>query len=105
MVPTVIKQYVVERDGEGCVAGHGYLEAEYVARMHVNGGRPIEYVMEHYGLTRAEVHGVLAWFYENQEVLDAEQERGWAESKARDADDLIVEIKARTKATEQQPSE
>lgn len=98
MTSTVIKQYIVERDGEARVADRGHLKAEYVARMHVDGGRSIEYVMEHYGLTRAQVHAVLAYFYENQEVLDAEYDRAWDESQAIKSADFEEELKARREA-------
>jgi len=63
--------------------------------MHVDGGRSIEYVMEHYGLNRAQVHAALTYYYENQAVLDAEYERAWAESRAIKSDDFMAAIKAR----------
>lgn len=55
------------------VAGHGYLKAEMVARMHTDEGCAIAHVMEHYQLSAAEVHACLTYYYDNQEVLDAEE--------------------------------
>lgn len=95
----VIKTYIVEREGEARLADHPHLKAELVARMHVNGGRPMADVMEHYGLTRAEVHAALAYYYENREALDDDYERSWSESRAIKAEDLRKEIEARRRRT------
>jgi hypothetical protein len=45
MASTIIRDYILERDGEAWLADHKHLKAELVARMHVNGGRPIDYVI------------------------------------------------------------
>ena len=92
---TIIKDYIVFKDGEARIVGKEHLKAELVARMHVNGKAPIEYVMEHYGLTRAEVHAALTYYYENQEALDEAYEKSWAESKAIKSSDLRARIEAR----------
>ncbi len=92
---TVIKDYVVFKDGEARIAGKEHLKAELVARMHVNGGRDVDYVMEHYGLTRAQVHAALAYYYENQPALDEAYEQAWAESRAIKAAELRAQIAAR----------
>ena len=91
----VIKDYIVFNDGEARIAGQEHLKAELVARMHVNGERDIDYVMEHYGLTRAQVHAALAYYYENQTVLDEDYARSWAESRAIKSADLQAQIEAR----------
>ena len=92
---TVIKYYVIFKDGEARIAGKVHLKAELVARMHVSGDAPIEYVMELYGLTRAQVHAALAYYYENQQTLDEAYEKSWAESKATKSADLRARIEAR----------
>lgn len=97
MTSTIICDYIVERDGEAWLAEHEHLKAELVARMHVNGERSITYVMEHYGLSRAQVHAALAYYYENQEILDAEYKRSWDESEAVKSSDFMSEIEARRK--------
>ncbi|MCI0551434.1 MAG: DUF433 domain-containing protein [Anaerolineae bacterium] len=51
-----------------------YLKAEMVARMYVGTGYTIEDVMEQYNLTAAEVHAAIAYYYDNQEALDAAHE-------------------------------
>ena len=50
-----------------------------VARMYTDGDYSIEGVMEHYGLTAGEVHSAIAYYYDNQDVLDAEHNRIVAE--------------------------
>ncbi len=94
---TTIKNYLVFRDGEAVIAGHANLKAEYVARRHVDGGDSIDEVMEHYGLTRPEVYAALAYYYENQVVLDARNDTFWAEAQAsgHTASQLRAEIEVR----------
>jgi uncharacterized protein (DUF433 family) len=95
VLKTIIKDYIVFKDNEARIVGKEHLKAELVARMHVNGERDIEYVMEHYGLTRAEVHAALTYYYENQQALDEAYEKSWAESKAVKSSDLRARIEAR----------
>jgi len=57
------------KDGYARIVGRT-LKAERVARMHVDAEAPIDEVMAHCGLTRAEVYAALAYYYENQALLD-----------------------------------
>lgn len=77
----VIKSYIVFKDGEARIAAKEHLKAEIIARMHVDGKASVEAVMEHYGLSRAQVYGALAYYYENQTLLDEAYEKSWTESK------------------------
>lgn len=95
MASTIIRQYIVERENEARLADQPHLKAELVARMHVDGSRSIDYVMDHYGLTRAQVHAALAYYYENQATLDAVYEQSWNESRGTRSDDLMAAIRAR----------
>lgn len=58
-------------DGQARIEGKEYLKAEMVARMYVDGDYTVEEVMTHYGLTAAEVHAALTYYYDNQAALDA----------------------------------
>ena len=71
------------KDGEARIVGKEHLKAELVARMHVSGGATIDYVMAHYGLTQAQVHVALTYYYENREALDEAYEKSWADFRAR----------------------
>ncbi|MDZ4671488.1 MAG: hypothetical protein SH821_11520 [Phototrophicales bacterium] len=62
--------HIIVRDTVAYIMGHDYLKAEMVARIVVDGDHPIASVMEHYELTYAEVHSALAYYYDNQAVLD-----------------------------------
>jgi uncharacterized protein (DUF433 family) len=75
------------------VAGHGYLKAEMVARMHVDDQYSLEEVMTHYHLTPSEVHACLVYYYDNQEMLDEEQAQAIAEISA-NAINGMVHLKA-----------
>lgn len=77
----VIKSYIVFKDGEARIATKEHLRAEIIARMHVDGKTSVEEVMEHFGLSRPQVYGALAYYYENQTLLDEAYEKSWEESK------------------------
>ncbi len=92
----MIKSYLEFHDGAVRFAGTN-LKAEYVARMHVEGGDTIDDVMAHYDLTRAEVHAALTYFHENRDALDAENERLLQEGLKR-GDILHADFMARIEA-------
>lgn len=69
-------------DGVAYLKGHRHLKAEMVARMHTDEACSIQDVVEHYHLTAAEVHACLAYYYDNQAILDAEEKSVRAEIKA-----------------------
>jgi len=73
------------------------LKAEMVARMFVDGDYSIDDVMEQYGLTASEVHSAIAYYYDNQETLDAEYEHAIVELRehAITLDKLRAEIQLR----------
>lgn len=58
------------RDGVGFIAGRN-TKAEMVARMYIGTDHTIEDVIEQYNLSAAEVHSAIAYYYDNQESLDA----------------------------------
>jgi uncharacterized protein (DUF433 family) len=66
-----ITNHIVMKNGEAYIESKDHLKAEMVARMYVDGDYSIEAVMEHYGLTAAEVHAAIAYYYDNREALDA----------------------------------
>ncbi len=92
---TIIQNYIVFKNDEARIAGKGHLKAELVARLYVNGEHDVEYIMEQYGLTRAQVYAALTYYFENQQVLDAEYEKSWSESKAIKSADFRAEIESR----------
>lgn len=63
--------HIVLKNGQAYIDSKQYLKAEMVARMYADGNQTIEAVMEHYGLTAAEVHSAIAYYYDNQPALDA----------------------------------
>lgn len=83
------------KDGTARVVGKEHLKAEVVARMHTGGNASIEEVMEHYDLTRAQVHAVLAYYYENQVKLDVAYEETWNDPRLIKSADLCEKIRNR----------
>ena len=74
-----IISHIVMKDGQARIEGKEHLKAEMVARMVVDGDYSIEDVAAHYGLTPAEVHAAIAYYYDNRAELDAAHERVIAE--------------------------
>jgi uncharacterized protein (DUF433 family) len=71
--------HIVMKEGQARIEGKEHLKAEMIARMYVNGDHSIEDVMAHYGLTAAEVHAAIVYYYDNQAELDDRHERELAE--------------------------
>ena len=66
-----VVNHIVMIDGQARIAGKQHLKAEMVARMYVDGDVSIDEVMAHYGLSAAEIHAALAYYYDNRAELDA----------------------------------
>ena len=67
--------HIIIVDDQARIRRKPHLKAEMVARMYVGTDYKIEDVMEHYDLTAGEVHSAIAYYYDNQEALDAEYDR------------------------------
>ncbi len=89
------EQYITFNNKVAQIANREHLKAETVARMYVGGGASIEDVMQHYDLTRAQVHAVLAYYYENQETLDAAYNEAINDPRIISSDDLRKKIESR----------
>jgi uncharacterized protein (DUF433 family) len=85
-------------DGQARIRGRT-LKAKMVARMHLWENQPIKKVMEHYGLSAAEVYAALAFYYDNQAELDAEYEANIA--LLREVGTSSAEFKARIEKRQQ----
>jgi len=72
-------------------------KAKIIASMIVNAKSSIEWVMEEFDLTRAEVHAALAYYYDNQEVIEQEfrEAEAYAHEHGISADELIEQLEAR----------
>ena len=88
------------RDEQAYIRGTNK-KAKMVAQMYVGTEYSIEEVMEQYNLSAAEVHAAIAYYYDNQEVLDARHQQAvqWAEENALTLDQFKTKIAARN-ATE-----
>lgn len=71
--------HIVIKDGQARIEGKDHLKAEIVARMYVDGDYSVEEIMGQYGLTAAEVHAAITYYYDNQPELDAAYEQTLAE--------------------------
>jgi uncharacterized protein (DUF433 family) len=66
----------------GRIEGREHLKAEMVARMAVDGDATIQQTMDHYGLSEAEVHAALTYYYDNRPELDQAHDAILAEIRA-----------------------
>jgi uncharacterized protein (DUF433 family) len=94
-----ITNHIIMREGQARIEGKEHLKAEMVARMYVDGHATIEAVMEHYGLTAAEVHAAIAYYYDNRETLDTAYEQTLTEihENAMTLEKLKMRIETRNK--------
>jgi len=72
-------------------------KVEMIARMYVGTSYSIEDVTEHYNLSAAEVHAAIAYYYDNQDALDARHQQSiqWAEENALTLDKFKAKIATR----------
>ena len=84
------------RDEQAYIRGTNK-KAELVARMYVGTEYSIEAVMEQYNLSAAQVHAAIAYYYDNQEMLDARHQQAvrWAEENALTLDKFKAKIASR----------
>jgi uncharacterized protein (DUF433 family) len=85
-------------DGKACIISNGRrLKAKLVAAMVVKAGASIEETMEHYELTRAEVHAALAYYYDNQETFEQSfrEAEEYVRKQGISSNDLMAKLRAR----------
>jgi len=98
-----VVNHIEIRDDKAYIHGTNK-KAEMVARMYIGTDYSIEDVMDHYGLSAAEVHAAIAYYYDNQDALDARHQQAiqWAEENAMTLDKFKAKIAARTASEDQQ---
>lgn len=68
-----VVNHVEIREGKGYIKGQN-IKAEMVARLHIMEQMSVQDVAEQYNLSTAEVYSAIAFYYDNQEMLDSEYE-------------------------------
>ena len=91
-----IINHIEIRDGKGYIKGRN-IKAEMVARLHVLEKSSIKEVAQQYDLSPAEVQSAIAFYYDNQEQLDAEYRKALelAQEIGTSFDDFQEKIKKR----------
>ncbi len=90
--------HIIMINGQAYIQRKPHLKAKMVARMYVWENQPIDQVMNHYELSASEVHSAIAYYYDNQELLDAEYEQAVAMAE----DNVMTLDKLKRKITERQ---
>lgn len=67
--------YIELRDGVPVIAGTG-LKVAIIATAYVHHDTPIEWLVENYDLTPAQVHAALSYYYDHAEELDRYVQEG-----------------------------
>jgi hypothetical protein len=92
--------HIIIVDNQARIRRKPHLKAEMVARMYVGTDYEIEDVMKQYNLTASEVHSAIAYYYDNQEMLDVDYDHTIAD--IRENAMTLGKFKAKIKARQQQ---
>ena len=49
-----------------------HVKVKMIVQKHLTGGETLPVIADHYGIDLADVHAALAYYYDNQTVMDAE---------------------------------
>ena len=94
---TIPINYIEIRDGKPRIAGKRMTVQEIVA-MHLLNQQPIDWIVENYDLTAAEIHTALAYYYDHHAEIDQSLENLAAQAKRSTPalDEVIVRLKSHT---------
>lgn len=59
------------RDGQARIVGRNVKVKMVISRLYHGTGASVEEVMAQYNLSRAQVHAVIAYYYDHQDAIDA----------------------------------
>jgi uncharacterized protein (DUF433 family) len=91
-------------NGEPRIVGTRF-GVDHVAAMYILGESSVDWIVENYPLTRAQVHAALAYYYDHQ----AEIERLWREAEelahqvAAPSGEVIARMRARVQRKQDEP--
>jgi uncharacterized protein (DUF433 family) len=96
MVMNIPVNHIAVVDGTAMV-GDRRVKVKMIVNMHLRGGASFEEVMEQYGLSAAEVHAALAYYFDNQAEFDQryEEDRALLEKIGKPADEHLTELQSR----------
>jgi uncharacterized protein (DUF433 family) len=89
-------QHIEVRDGQARISGRP-LKVKMVISRIIHGSATIDEVMEQYNLTRAEVHAVIAYYFDHKEQIDRyfEEEEKQVAANVTPLDELLSRLRAR----------
>ncbi len=90
--------HIEVRDNTAYITGHN-IKAKMLARLYVWEKASIEELTQHYNITPAQAHAAIAYYYDNQAVLDAEYEENVAQIKSTGTS--LADFKAKIEARKQ----
>jgi uncharacterized protein (DUF433 family) len=74
-----------------------HIKVKMIASKHLVAGETIDEIAGHYGITRADVHAALTYYYDNQEAFDeiARANEALLKEHGVKAEEHIAQIRAR----------
>lgn len=66
----MIKQHIMMKSGQAYLTDYPHLKVHLIAQMHIQGNVAIDDVAEHYGISLADVYATIAYYYDNQEMIE-----------------------------------
>lgn len=83
------------RDGQARIAGRNIKVKMVISRLFHGQSASVEEVMEQYNLTRAEVHAVMAYYFDHKSVIDRyfEEEDRFASENIPSLDSLKARLR------------
>lgn len=91
-------QHIEVRDGQARITGRNLKVKMVISRLFHGTGATVEEVMEQYNLTRADVHAVIAYYYDHKEAVDRyfEDEDRMAYENIPSLNDLMNRLQPKT---------
>ena len=79
------------------VVGEQRIKVKMIVNMHLRGQAPIEDVVEQYGLSPADIHAALAYYYDNREAFDQQyaEEQHLLKEYGQSANDHLNQLHSR----------
>jgi len=83
-------------DGRAVVAG---IKVANIAAIYVHQQTPIEWIVENYDLTPAQIHAALSYYYDHREEIDREIQTGGdlAQQSGIPSSDMLAQMRKRQK--------
>ena len=101
-MPIAPINYIEIRNGRPVIVGTG-IKVAILAHIYLSGDAPIDWIVENYDLTPAQIYAALSYYYDHREELDRWLQRGeeLAEKYGTPSEEVIARMRKRLKDREE----